>query len=116
MVVPDAILNEVVTVRSVTGRSNSIVEQLALARYINEGDFARHLRASRDQYMRRRDLLLAELRKALGGKLKVTGEQAIADALVDANRISLIPPEIAPRDGSPARHSLPASSGSFEQQ
>jgi GntR family transcriptional regulator/MocR family aminotransferase len=76
MVVPHAILNEVVTVRSVTGRSNSIIEQLALARYINEGDFARHLRASRDQYMRRRNLLLAELRKALGDKLKVTGEQA----------------------------------------
>jgi GntR family transcriptional regulator / MocR family aminotransferase len=76
MVVPDAILNEVVTVRSVTGRSNSIIDQLALARYINEGDFARHLRASRDQYMRRRNLLLAELRKALGDKLKVTGEQA----------------------------------------
>jgi GntR family transcriptional regulator / MocR family aminotransferase len=76
MVVPDAILNEVVTVRSVTGRSNSIIEQLALARYINDGDFARHLRASRDQYMRRRDLLLAELRKTLGGKLKVTGEHA----------------------------------------
>jgi GntR family transcriptional regulator/MocR family aminotransferase len=76
MVVPDAILKEVVTVRSVTGRSNSIVEQMALAKYINDGDFARHLRASRDQYMRRRDLLLAELRKALGDKLKVTGEHA----------------------------------------
>jgi GntR family transcriptional regulator/MocR family aminotransferase len=76
MVVPDAILNEVVTVRSITGRSNSIIEQLALAKYINEGDFARHLRTSRDQYMRRRDLLLAELRKALGDKLKVVGEHA----------------------------------------
>jgi GntR family transcriptional regulator / MocR family aminotransferase len=76
MVIPDTILNDVVTVRSVTGRSNSIIEQLALTRYINDGDFARHLRASRDQYMRRRDLLLAELRKALGDKLKVTGEHA----------------------------------------
>ena len=76
MVVPDAILKEVATVRSVTGRSNSIIEQLALARYINEGDFARHLRASRDQYVRRRDLLLTELRKALGDKLKVSGEHA----------------------------------------
>jgi GntR family transcriptional regulator/MocR family aminotransferase len=76
MVVPDAILNEVVTARSVTGRSNSIIEQLALARYINEGDFARHLRASRDVYMRRRDVLLAELGKALGDKFKVSGEHA----------------------------------------
>ena len=178
IVVPDAILNEVVTVRSVTGRSNSIIKQLALAKYINEGDFARHLRASRDQYMRRRDLLLAELRKALGDKLKVTGEhagfhfvlwlpagcdekrivdhlrhqgmfveglgefartyqmppaivigyaslhheqilqtaRAIADALAAASGISLILPEIAPRDGSAARPSLPASSSSFDQR
>jgi len=76
MVVPDAILDEVVAVRSVTGRSNSIIEQVALARYINEGDFARHLRASRDEYMRRRDMFLAELGKALGKELKITGEHA----------------------------------------
>jgi GntR family transcriptional regulator/MocR family aminotransferase len=76
MVVPNAILSEVVTVRSVTGRSNSIVEQMALARYIDEGDFARHLRASRDVYMRRRDVLLSELGNALGCKLKITGEHA----------------------------------------
>jgi GntR family transcriptional regulator / MocR family aminotransferase len=169
MVVPDAILNEVVTVRSVTGRSNSIIEQLALARYINDGDFARHLRASRDQYKRRRDLLLAELRKTPGGKLQVTGEhagfhfvlwlpaecseqqvvdhlrrqgifveglcefaraihmpaaivvgyaslryerisqtaRAIADALAAEKGISLASLEIAPRDASLAKHSLP---------
>ena len=76
MVVPDAILDEAATVRSVTGRSNSLIEQLALAGYINEGDFARHLRASRDQYVQRRDLLLTELRKALGDKLNVTGQHA----------------------------------------
>jgi GntR family transcriptional regulator / MocR family aminotransferase len=76
MVIPDAILNEVVTVRSVTGRSNSLVEQMALARYIDEGDFARHLRASRDVYRRRRDVLLTELGKALGDKLKMMGEHA----------------------------------------
>jgi GntR family transcriptional regulator / MocR family aminotransferase len=167
MVVPDAILSEVVTVRSVTGRSNSIIEQLALTRYVDDGDFARHLRASRDQYMQRRDLLLAELRNALGDTFAVTGEhagfhfvlwlppgydeirivdrlrrqgmlveglgefarahqmppaivvgyaslhqerilqtaRAIADALAAENGISLISPEITPREASLAKQS-----------
>jgi GntR family transcriptional regulator/MocR family aminotransferase len=76
MVVPDAILDEVATVRSVTGRSNSIIEQLALTTYINQGDFARHLRTSRDEYMQRRDLLLTQLHRTLCDKLRVTGEHA----------------------------------------
>lgn len=178
MVVPDAILSDVVTVRSVTGRSNSIIEQLALARYVDEGDFARHLRASRDQYMQRRDLLLAELRNALGDRFTVTGEhagfhfvlwlpagsneirivdrlrrqgmlveglgefarahqmppaivvgyaslhqerilqtaRAIADALAAESGISLISPEITPREASLAKHSSPASYNSFDER
>ena len=76
MVVPDAIRGRVIEVRSAAGRSNSIVEQVALASYINDGDFARHLRSSRDEYMRRRDRLLAELRHALGEKLRISGEHA----------------------------------------
>ena len=76
MVVPDAILGRLIEVRSAAGRSNSIVEQVALASYIDDGDFARHLRSSRDEYMRRRDMLLAELRNALGEKLKISGEHA----------------------------------------
>lgn len=76
MVLPKALVERVTAVRSVTGRSNSIIEQLALTRYIEAGDFARHLRASRSVYVRRRDLLLTELRNAFPERLVVSGEHA----------------------------------------
>ncbi|WP_347556855.1 PLP-dependent aminotransferase family protein [Robbsia sp. KACC 23696] len=76
MVLPAALTDRVARVRSVTGRANSLIEQVALTHYIDAGDFARHLRASRAVYMQRRDALLSALRTTSAGTLAVTGEQA----------------------------------------
>lgn len=61
---------------SLRARGEMCKERLALARYIDQGDFARHVRASRTEYMRRRDLLLTELGRALDDKPAVSGDNA----------------------------------------
>ncbi|AOY96025.1 GntR family transcriptional regulator [Cupriavidus sp. USMAA2-4] len=63
--------------RRITGRSNSVIEQLALAEFLRSGAFARHLRRARAAYQQRRDRVLQCLREAVGeAALRVSGEQA----------------------------------------
>lgn len=76
VVMPDALRPALRQLRATTGRSNSLVEQLALASFIRSGALSRHLRVSRSVYLRRRDIVLAELRAVLGEHLRVSGEHA----------------------------------------
>jgi len=57
------------------GRSTGIVEQMALADFLEDGGFARHVRRSRAIYAQRRDRVLSALRDALSPHpLDVSGE------------------------------------------
>ncbi|WP_087687299.1 PLP-dependent aminotransferase family protein [Pandoraea sp. PE-S2R-1] len=76
LLAPPALLPRIAALRSASGRANSLIEQMALARYIDAGDFARHLRASRSVYLRRRNLMLDTLRANLRTPCRVTGEHA----------------------------------------
>lgn len=76
LLAPPALLPRIAALRSASGRANSLIEQMALARYIDAGDFARHLRASRSVYLRRRNLMLDTLRANLRTPCHVTGEHA----------------------------------------
>ncbi|WP_353190727.1 PLP-dependent aminotransferase family protein [Pandoraea pnomenusa] len=76
LLAPPALLARIAGLRSASGRANSLVEQMALASYIDAGDFARHLRASRSVYLRRRNLLLDALRARLPVPCRITGEHA----------------------------------------
>ncbi|NUA31686.1 PLP-dependent aminotransferase family protein [Cupriavidus basilensis] len=76
VVMPDALRPALRQLRATTGRSNSLVEQLALASFIRSGALSRHLRVSRNVYLRRRDIVLAELRAGLDARLRVSGEHA----------------------------------------
>ncbi|AJP56570.1 hypothetical protein UC34_05290 [Pandoraea vervacti] len=76
LLAPPALLARIAAQRSASGRANSLIEQMALASYIDAGDFARHLRASRSVYLRRRNLLLDRLRERLPTLCRVTGEHA----------------------------------------
>ncbi|MDW3687453.1 PLP-dependent aminotransferase family protein [Cupriavidus sp. CV2] len=76
VVMPDALRPALRQLRATTGRSNSLVEQLALAAFIRTGALSRHLRVSRNVYLRRRDMVLAVLRGVLGEHLRVSGEHA----------------------------------------
>ncbi|KVQ50712.1 GntR family transcriptional regulator [Burkholderia cepacia] len=76
MVVPAALRPALSAVWHVTARSVGVAPQLALARFIAHGDFAKHLRAARHAYRQRRDIVLDQLAKHAGGRYTVSGEHA----------------------------------------
>ncbi|MEC5341958.1 PLP-dependent aminotransferase family protein [Brenneria populi] len=59
-----------------SGRAAGIIEQAAVAHFIAQGHFARHLRLARQTYQRRRDLLMFSLTQAAGYAPQIGGEQA----------------------------------------
>ncbi|MBW5806447.1 aminotransferase class I/II-fold pyridoxal phosphate-dependent enzyme [Burkholderia sp. COPS] len=76
MVVPAALRPALSAVWHATARSVGVAPQLALARFIAHGDFAKHLRAARHAYRQRRDIVLDQLAKHAGGRYTVSGEHA----------------------------------------
>ncbi|WP_437280236.1 PLP-dependent aminotransferase family protein [Sorangium sp. So ce375] len=61
MIVPPALVRAVAAVRAASTRAPPYLLQAALADFIDEGHFARHLRKLKQATRHRRDLLLAEL-------------------------------------------------------
>jgi len=76
LVAPIGLVEPLLTMRRTVGVHAPILEQMALADFIEEGHYARHLRRMRAHYRRRRDLLLAELQTQLGDWLKVHAPEA----------------------------------------
>jgi len=76
MIVPAELRPALSAVWHATARSVGVAPQLALARFIGHGDFAKHLRAARHAYRQRRDIVLDQLAKHAGGRYTVTGEHA----------------------------------------
>jgi len=76
-VLPRELVPAFSALRRITGRSNSVIEQMALAEFLRSGAFARHVRRARSHYLRRRDQVLQCLRDAVGeAALRVSGQQA----------------------------------------
>ncbi len=76
-VLPRPLVAAFTRARHTTGRSNSIIEQMTLATFLEDGSFARHVRRARPIYAGRRDQLMRLLRQAVGpAPLQVSGEQA----------------------------------------
>ncbi|WP_434045959.1 MULTISPECIES: PLP-dependent aminotransferase family protein [Sorangium] len=65
MIVPPALVRPMAAMRAASTRSPPHLLQAALADFIDEGHFARHLRKLKQATRRRRDLLLAELGRLL---------------------------------------------------
>jgi GntR family transcriptional regulator / MocR family aminotransferase len=65
LAVPDWLANEMVRQKLLDDMGNTVLEQLALARFIESGGFARHLRRVRPIYRRRRDAALASIASSL---------------------------------------------------
>ncbi|WP_027782903.1 MULTISPECIES: PLP-dependent aminotransferase family protein [Burkholderia] len=76
MVVPAELRPALSAVWHATARAVGVAPQLALARFIGHGDFAKHLRAARHAYRQRRDIVLDQLAKHAGGRYTVSGEHA----------------------------------------
>ena len=75
VVIPEALVAEFAANCLCAGRSTGVVEQMALADFLQDGGFARHVRRSRAVYAQRRDRVLSTLRDALSPQtLDVSGE------------------------------------------
>ncbi|MGK5025120.1 PLP-dependent aminotransferase family protein [Janthinobacterium sp. RB2R34] len=69
MVAPPALAEALVQAKAVVDRHTAIVPQMALADFIAEGHFARHIRRTRDSNAGRRDVLLRGLARELDDQL-----------------------------------------------
>ncbi len=76
LVVPPAMLPAVLAARRFSDIHSPILEQMALADFMTEGQYARYLRRMRPRYQARRDALVAALREELGDVLDVVVPQA----------------------------------------
>jgi GntR family transcriptional regulator/MocR family aminotransferase len=76
LVVPEDLAPRFRLVRWAMDICPPILYQQALADFIAEGHFARHLRRTREIYRARREILVAALRAELGDRLEILGEHA----------------------------------------
>jgi GntR family transcriptional regulator/MocR family aminotransferase len=75
-VLPDGLVDPFTAAHSLLSRYTPLLPQLALAEFIAEGHFARHLRRMRVLYAERRDALLQGLASQLGDVLEIVGSSA----------------------------------------
>ncbi|MDR2987634.1 MAG: PLP-dependent aminotransferase family protein, partial [Nocardiopsaceae bacterium] len=64
LVVPDSMIDEVIAAKKQSGGANGTLEQLTLANFIESGGYDRQIRQTRLAYRRRRDRLIAALRRS----------------------------------------------------
>lgn len=76
VVVPDRWLDSVHKLRCQVERYAAVLPQAALAEFIAEGQYAKHLRRMRELYGARRDALQSEAKRYLAGLLKLPEIQA----------------------------------------
>jgi GntR family transcriptional regulator/MocR family aminotransferase len=76
VVVPPALREVVFAAKAFSDRQSPILEQRALATFITDGGFERHLRRMRILYRARRAALLAALRYYIGDDVEVIGDRA----------------------------------------
>lgn len=81
MVLPEALVPEIVEAKGHGDYMSSALEQLTLAEFIESGAYERHVRAMRLRYRRRRDQLVTALARRAPG-IRVTGIAAGLQAVL----------------------------------
>jgi GntR family transcriptional regulator / MocR family aminotransferase len=76
IVVPKALVDVFVRAKAYSDRQSPLIEQYALADFIEEGHFERHVRRMRALYERRRNALVDELKETFGPNVAIRGESA----------------------------------------
>jgi GntR family transcriptional regulator/MocR family aminotransferase len=82
IVCPPSLVEPLAAARAISGRHGSTLEQRVLARFIDDGHLARHVRRMKALYRDRQAVLLAACRRHLGGCLEIeradSGLQTVA--------------------------------------
>ncbi len=76
IVVPASLVDAFRGAKAVVDRHCPTVEQAVLAEFIAEGHLARHIRRMRMLYLERKDMLMENLRRELGGAVEVRSHDA----------------------------------------
>lgn len=76
MVLPAALRSDFVIAKRIGDLGSSAVEQAALASFIDNGGFERHLRRAAKTLKARRDALLEGLRRHVGDRIEIAGADA----------------------------------------
>lgn len=76
LVVPKDLVGVFTAVRALSELHSPLIDQATLAAFINEGHFTRHIRRMRRLYEQKQEILIAEAKKHLAGKLEV--EKSVA--------------------------------------
>jgi GntR family transcriptional regulator / MocR family aminotransferase len=76
MILPEHLVEAFVAARAITDRHSPSLEQAALARFISDGHFARHIRRVRAAYAERQSALVAAAERHLNGLLEVNSAEA----------------------------------------
>lgn len=71
LVVPQDLVEIFTAVRALNGSHSPLIDQAALAEFISEGHFARHIRRMRRLYEERQEILISEAKKHLAGCLEI---------------------------------------------
>ncbi len=82
MVVPDHLMDAVLALKGTGEWQSGVLDQLALAEFIDSGAYDRHLRGMRLRYRRRRDQVVAALAERAPG-VRVTGIAAGLHAVLE---------------------------------
>jgi GntR family transcriptional regulator / MocR family aminotransferase len=82
LVLPEHLVGDVVAAKALADRNTSAIDQLALAEFIVSGAYDRHIRRSRLIYRRRRDRLVATLRRQ-APRVRISGIAAGLHALLE---------------------------------
>jgi len=73
LVVPESLLEPIVAAKALADTGSSALEQLALADFIGEGHFERHMKRSRMRNAARRETLLDAIARNFGDRAEVSG-------------------------------------------
>ncbi|MGE5677078.1 MAG: aminotransferase class I/II-fold pyridoxal phosphate-dependent enzyme [Pseudomonadota bacterium] len=76
MVLPEALVEECRELKRLGDHHTDSVSQLALMRFIENGDLERHIARMKKVYHKRRDMLISGLKEAFPGKVSISGESA----------------------------------------
>jgi len=94
MVVPQDLAKAFRSARALADRGSSLVPQMALTDFFNEGHFQRHLRRMRIVYGERRNVLVEAIRQSLGHLLSVrvpdSGLDLVADLEAGSGDVALV--------------------------
>ncbi len=76
VIAPHSLVEAYSSARALSGRGSSVIEQAALAEFIERGHFDRHLRRMRTIYQHRQTRLIQLLREEAPGLLEVSPSEA----------------------------------------